>query len=259
VISREGGEGYFLSDRHLIVHPMSDYGQATVQVEGGPVRLVPSAAPRVLSFRPAGLGLRTVISAPEYTYAAIFQDPETYHDLASEVSSPVSLADLEPNANFEDTQAARLVDAVVDEIDGGALDHLLVDALNIALAVEVARHFLGPAVRLQRAGRLPRQRLQRVLDYIEANLGSLSLDDLAAIACLSPFHFSRCFKRTMGVGPHRYVMGRRIERARHLILHSDMPLTDIADAVGFDSQASFTSRFGQELGVSPGRLRRETA
>jgi AraC family transcriptional regulator len=160
----------------------------------------------------------------------------------------------------DDQQTALLVHSIVSEIDGGVLDNLLVNALNTALAVRVARRFHGPMIRLAPAGQLSRDRLKRVRDYIEAHLASpLSLDELASIACLSPYHFARCFRRSMGVGPYRYVVKRRIDRARHLVLHSNMPLTDIAEAVGFDSQSSFTTRFSQEVGISPGHLRREGA
>jgi len=63
----------------------------------------------------------------------------------------------------------------------------------------------------------------------------------------------------MGVGPYRYVVVRRIERARRLLTQTEMPLADIAAAVGFDSQSSFTARFRREAGVSPGRLRKQMA
>jgi AraC family transcriptional regulator len=63
----------------------------------------------------------------------------------------------------------------------------------------------------------------------------------------------------MGMGLHRYVVARRIERARQLLLQSNLPLVDIAAAVGFDSQSSFTTRFRREVGLTPGGLRRSMA
>jgi AraC family transcriptional regulator len=105
---------------------------------------------------------------------------------------------------------------------------------------------------------LSRERLRRVTDYIEAHLAEpLSLTEIAEIACLSPFHFSRSFKRSAGVGLHEYVIRRRIERAKQLMLYSDLSLVQIAGAVGFDSQSSFTARFRREVGLSPGRFRKE--
>ncbi|HTP84278.1 MAG TPA: AraC family transcriptional regulator [Alphaproteobacteria bacterium] len=223
------------------------------------MRRVPTAEPQIVGFRPAGVGVHTVIPAAQYGFVAVFQDLAIYRDLAAETTWPATATDLEPQSVIQDPQAAQLITTLVEEMSGGGLDPLLVDTVHIALALRMSRHFLGPRLRALPAGRLSRERLRRVLDYIEANLGSLALSDLAAVACLSPFHFSRCFAQSMGVGPHRFVMGRRIARARHLLLHSDMSLSDIADAVGFDSQASFTARFGRELGMSPGRLRRERA
>jgi AraC family transcriptional regulator len=260
VVSRPASESYWRGDQHLVGLALSGFRRASAQAEGGRVQQIEPIAPRLASFQPASVGVRFAVSpsASEFTFAQIIQQPETYRDLASEVSSPASLSSLEPRPAFDDPQVALLVQAIVNEIDGGALDHLLVNVLNTALAVQIARHFHGPAMRLLPAGRLSRERLRRVLDYIEDHLGdSLSMTEMAGIACLSPFHFSRCFKRSMGMGLHRYVVKRRMERARHLVLHSDMSLTDIAAAVGFDSQSSFTSCFGREIGVSPGRLRRD--
>jgi AraC family transcriptional regulator len=105
---------------------------------------------------------------------------------------------------------------------------------------------------------LSRERLRRVTDYIEAHLAEpLSLTEIGEIACLSPFHFSRCFKRSMGVGLHAYVLRRRIEHAKQLMVYSDLSLAQIASAVGFDSQSSFTARFSRDVGLTPGRFRKE--
>ena len=80
----------------------------------------------------------------------------------------------------------------------------------------------------------------------------------ADIACLSPCHFSRSFKQAMGIGPHRYVTQRRIERAKALLRGGgpgDGSLAAIALAVGFGEQSHFTTAFRRETGVTPGRYR----
>jgi len=262
VASRPASESYWRGDQHLVGLALSDFTHASAQIEGGQVQQIKPTAPRLASFQPAGAGVHFAVcpSAPEFTFAQVSQRPEVYRDLAGEVSSSVGFNNLEPMPAFDDPQVALLVQAIVNEIDGGALDDLLVNALNTALAVQIARHFHGSAMRLLPAGRLSRARLRRVLDYIEDHLeDSLSLTEMSAIACLSPFHFSRCFKRSMGIGLHRYVVQRRIERARRLILETDLSLAHIAAVVGFDSQASLTSRFSRQVGITPGRFRRETA
>ena len=96
----------------------------------------------------------------------------------------------------------------------------------------------------------------RVLDYIEANLeGDLSIERMAAIACLSRFHFARSFRQAVGQSPHRYVSGKRLERAKALLMHGDRPLVDIALALSFSSQANFTRAFRQATGQAPGQYR----
>jgi len=260
VMRQAPSEGYWRSDQPRVWLPLTNVGRLTNQIEGGQVQEVKSATPHHLFFCPPRASVRALHTGPESPWVQIAQATETYRDLESEVSSPISLGAFEPLVAVDDPQTALLVQSIVNEIEGGVLDDLLVNALDTALAVRVARRFHGPAMRLRPAGQLSRERLKRVLDYIEAHLASaLSLSELAAVACLSSYHFGRCFSRSMGVGPYRYVMKRRIERGRHLVLHSDMPLINIAGAVGFDSQSSFTARFSREFGVSPGHLRRKRA
>jgi AraC-like DNA-binding protein len=255
---RPAGEGYWRSDLFRVALNLSHIAEATVRIENGPTQVVKPAVLRPLTFTPAGVGM--TLGTPILTACQIHQQPETYTNLASEIAAPVGLAALEPFCGIDDPEMARLVQAIADEIEGGFLDHLLVNALNTALAVKIARHFHGSAVRLLPPGRLSSARLRRVVDYIEAHLDdALSVTEMASIACLSPFHFSRCFKRSTGMGLHRYVVARRIERAQRLLLETEMPLVDVAAAAGFESQSSFTSRFRRELGVTPGGLRRRMA
>ena len=113
---------------------------------------------------------------------------------------------------------------------------------------------IGPSAK----GRLDRRRLFRVLDYVDRHLeGNLSLDDMASVACLSRFHFARAFKQAVGQSPGRYVVARRLERAKALLVDGDAPLVEIALALRFSSQANFTRAFRQSTGLAPGQYRRE--
>lgn len=132
---------------------------------------------------------------------------------------------------------------------------LLVEGLMRAIAAVLARsNDPGPRERVH----LSPAKLSRVLSYIEANLDSdISLSALAAVAGLSPFHFSRTFKLATGESPYHYVSLRRLARAQQLLSDSQLPLVQIALECGFASQSHFTSVFSKALGTSPGRYRRE--
>jgi AraC family transcriptional regulator len=97
-------------------------------------------------------------------------------------------------------------------------------------------------------------------DYVEAHLDdNLSLTVLADDTCLSAYHFSRSFKQATGVGPQRYVIHRRLERAKRLLRQTRRPLAWIAQEAGFADQSHLTQLFRRELGVTPGRFRADMA
>jgi len=85
------------------------------------------------------------------------------------------------------------------------------------------------------------------------------LDVLAAEARLSKYHFIRAFRDALRETPHRYLVARRVARARELLEGTDLPVTDICFEVGFESLGSFIVRFRRLVGDSPGRYRRRFA
>lgn len=107
-----------------------------------------------------------------------------------------------------------------------------------------------------RAMGLPTWQLRRVTDFVEANLeGALGLEALAGVVGLSPSHFARSFKRATGSTPHRFVLTRRLERARELLTTTALPLGDVAHVTGFSSQSHFTALFRARHGATPARFR----
>jgi AraC family transcriptional regulator len=100
-------------------------------------------------------------------------------------------------------------------------------------------------------------RLRRVLGYIEEHLAEdITVADLANVACLSIFHFTRAFAATTGVPPHRYVSRRRLETAKAMIATGRASLSEIALECRFSSQSSFTRAFQRAMGMTPAEYRR---
>jgi AraC-like DNA-binding protein len=98
----------------------------------------------------------------------------------------------------------------------------------------------------------PARHLLRAKDLIDARYREpLDVGTLARAARLSPWHFSREFRRAFGSSPHRYLLERRLERAASLLRTTDRSVADICLTVGLCSVGSFTTSFGRAFGVSP--------
>ena len=97
-------------------------------------------------------------------------------------------------------------------------------------------------------------------DFIEGNLvDGVRLAEVAAASCLSPFHLLRLFKEAFAETPHQYLTRRRLERARHLLASTTLPIWRIGHMVGFESPSFFSRLVSKHLGASPRELRRRLA
>jgi AraC family transcriptional regulator len=135
---------------------------------------------------------------------------------------------------------------------------LAAESLANVLTVHLIRHTLAPR-RLARGpdGALPRARLRAVVEYIEEHLdASPTLEQIAAVARLSPYHFARQFKTATGLPPHEYVIARRVERAKQFLQGGgDLALAEVAAQAGFSDQSQFSRHFKRLVGVTPGQFR----
>jgi len=135
---------------------------------------------------------------------------------------------------------------------------LYIDSLATALAVHLLeRHSSASPVREGRVS-LPGRKLRQVLCYIEDNVNrDLSLGELASLAGLGASQFKKVFHEAVGFPVHRYVIERRVERAKTLLRDSRLPIAQIAAEAGFAHQSHLARLMRRITGVSPHEFRHE--
>ena len=142
---------------------------------------------------------------------------------------------------------------------GGSLSPLFLDRIGITFAIHLIGHYARTSrIQAKRSlSPLAPWRLKRAKSFVEANLAEpISLVDLSAAAGLSRMHFAAQFRSATGVSPHTYVLQRRVEAAKQLLLDPQHTIRHVAVAVGFKSEAHFVNVFRRLVGDSPGRWRR---
>jgi AraC-like DNA-binding protein len=115
----------------------------------------------------------------------------------------------------------------------------------------------GATARNEIRGGLAAWQIRKVTHHIEAHLdGTIRNEELAALVRLTPSHFGRAFRNSVGEPPHEYVIRRRIERAQGLMLSTNAKLSEIALNCGLADQSHLTRLFRRLVGESPRAWRR---
>jgi AraC family transcriptional regulator len=214
----------------------------------GAVSVVPAGMPSRWQWRGRKGSLHVFLKPDQVTRVAA---EEFGLDTARWAVPPLDRLELPP------LRAAML--AVEAELTAGGLGGpLAAESLANLLAVHLLRHVLAPRQPARRRyGALPRARLRAVVEYVEEHLNaSPTLEQMAAVARLSPTYFASQFQRATGLPPHQYVIARRVERARQLLQgRAGLSLADVAAHAGFSDQSQFSYHFKRLLGVTPGRFR----
>jgi len=161
---------------------------------------------------------------------------------------------LTPRLFFEDTGVWDIAIRLKALIEGaGAADRLYCESLGVVLAHELAG--LGPGgVRVEPAvrGGLAGWQQRIVANYIEQHVAEeIPLATMAQLARLSPYHFSRAFKQTFGMPPHRFHLHCRIERAKSLLRSPAASITSVGMGLGFSGPSSFSTAFRKATGMTP--------
>lgn len=191
----------------------------------------------------------------QVSYQAIWQEPHEFSLLGLEPAFLEKIARESVKATqVELIPQLILIDPLIqqillslhaDIIAGHPTGKLFGDSLAIALAAQLLQnHTVWKAQYPSAQTGLPPYLRDRALEFIESHLDqSFTLDQLADALGMSVFYFCRQFKQSMGITPHQYVTRRRIERAKELLWHSKLPITEIALQVGFATPSAFSRLF----------------
>jgi AraC family transcriptional regulator len=207
---------------------------------------------------PAPVSASAKFTDPNYKLLHIYIPTQAVNRLGAQFSDKPDTLQIDQRVHRCDSGLRHLTHSIITELErrDEGLSAVL-DALCEQLVIYVLRNWGASAHRDPvRTGRLATWRLKQVEEFALVNLSHrLELQDLAAIAGLSPMHFSRAFKASTGLAPHRWLIEQRVRRAQHLVLASEESLADIALACGFADQSHLTVIFKRSLGVTPARFR----
>ena len=246
-------------DAYLVTVQLRDCPEHELWVDGKPVPVPPFAKGDTLIHdlkRDPIAGMTSPFDALHY-----YLPRAVLNEMADELSAP-RIDDLQyaPGAPFRDDVLHHLTLALLPALENpDYASSLFVDYIALAFRAHVAHTYGGirqPA-KPNRGGLAPWQE-RRAKEIIMAELDrDVSLDRLAAECQLSRTHFARAFRQTTGMPPHRWLLARRVDKAKDLLSQSPTALADIALACGFADQSHFTKVFTRMVGTSPGAWRRE--
>lgn len=172
-------------------------------------------------------------------------------------------AEIVPRFAVLDPLLEQLAITIASALRGGTVeDGLYVDTLAQMIAVHLARHHSprSGVVRPLGAQVVSGSKMRRLIEFVEENLDrDLSLEAMAHEVGISALYLPRAFKAVIGQSPHRYVLARRIERARELLRDTDVPIVDVALASGFSSQSHLCYWFARVVGISPVVYRKQNS
>ena len=180
--------------------------------------------------------------------------PTLLNRVAAEDLSITSEIELYDRFVASDPLLRQIVLAIYREsIEPTPPNRLYLESLQNTLMLHLLRHHCHlKTVEPNLNSGLTSLQLQKVIEYIDANLSQdLKLTELAQVINVSPPHFGRLFKQSLGISPHQYVLQRRIKKAKTLLVQGKLPVKQIGQTLGFYDQSHFSRVFRKYVGVTP--------
>jgi AraC family transcriptional regulator len=247
----------FAAPVHLLIayeHGLRQKGGTHVQ---GVATSTLRSLKRKLTFVPAGhefCEYQTPVSLPQFM--CLYIEPPGQFELFGAANISGSL---KPKLLFEDPVLWETVSKLKGLIESAHVvnQHYLA-AVGTVLCHELSQIMSGQTTPQRPArGGLAAWQLRVVTDYIDEHLNEhIPLMTLAQLVCLSPHHFCRAFKQTLGQSPCRYHGLRRVERAKLLLADPNLTVADVALLLGFGDTSVFTAGFRRKTGLTPTAFRR---
>lgn len=185
------------------------------------------------------------------------------HEIIEQIANQVFEKDLdririEDLVRAEDQVVPLYLKMLERELHGEGLgEKLYIESICSQLAIHLLRHYAHVEFRSPKLGSLSPHLRRTLIEFIDENLTEdITLDDLAGLAGLSTYHFSRKFKADLGMAPHAYVISRRVEKAKRLLKSDRLPLKFVAAECGFTDQSHLSRIFRKLLGVTPNDFRK---
>lgn len=155
-------------------------------------------------------------------------------------------------SNFNDPFLFDIATRLVSVCDDVFAEKIYAESLGVACIVHLAKKYNGSKEEYFSKGRLNPYQLKQVVDfahsYMQFNIG---LHEMAGLVHLSPYHFGRLFKQTVGKSPYQFILQLKIDCAKKLIKKNNGPISEIAYQLNFSDQSHFSNAFRKATGISP--------
>jgi AraC family transcriptional regulator len=238
---------------------LADFPAFDLSVDGRAIR---APAAQVGDFQLHDLSVEIIAHLTRSIDTVYFYIPRAVlNAIADECGAPrIETLHMAPGVGVNDAVVQQLGVSLLPSLEGiEPANRLFMDHVGTALLVHLAHTYgdVPKAPQRESRGLAPWQQ-RRAEDMIVAHLdGEITLEQLAGDCELSRRDFALLFRNTTGRLPHRWLIERRVERARELLLHSQLPLAQIAALCGFADQSHFTRVFARATGAAPGAWRRQ--
>lgn len=246
-------------DHHCVAYCVNQANEITRRFDGDGKTQSAILRPRLVGTIPAGVSSHWQVNGSA-DVLLVYLHRAMIGRVAEEVLElDPSRVELRPVLGEADALLEQLVLSVLSSMTHqSGHGSLYVETIAQTIAVQLLHVHASQNARVADTPHsLSRPGMRRVVELIDSALDEdLNLTTLAAEAGMSPFYFARAFRQEFGEAPHQYLLRRRIERGKELLLRTETSLVEIALATGFSSQSHFTSTFKRFVGVTPGEYRR---